>query len=336
LPVSVTLPSDAPPNSWKPLAGAATEALVFTLGRRPETQDRLSSELSEASGRAFPLPFRILLAIHGYGFAGGADPTAGRRLLDGDINALSEDRGLDFDFGEVLSNDPGNVYKFKPRLGADRRSTLFRDGGFAKFRVATLGDVVKQLGDVAKWAPGTPFAGRVFLLDSVPGDGHLLGLPAVKAVLTKSPHDPKLEIETRALPAPAGSAELTFSAMNTAPSPTDLSHYNNWIQIRLEGAVFTNLKLGDFDRFELLSSASEGRPSTFSRAPVCRLFENLFAAGERNEAGPLRITGGHPRAFVSYHLSVPDGRIVEGPEVEVALRAPVATPKPKVPITLLR
>ena len=70
-------------------------------------------------------------------------------------------------------------------------------------------------------------------------------------------------------------------------------------------------------------------PAPFGRATACRLFENFFAPGESNEVGPIRIAGARPRAFVSYQLSLPDGRTIEGPEVEVAVAPPPPAPGAK-------
>jgi hypothetical protein len=65
----------------------------------------------------------------------------------------------------------------------------------------------------------------------------------------------------------------------------------------------------------------------FGRAIACRLYENFFAPEESNEVGPIRIAGSRPRAFVSYQLTLPDGRTINGEEVEVA----VAPPPPQAP-----
>jgi hypothetical protein len=116
-------------------------------------------------------------------------------------------------------------------------------------------------------------------------------------------------------------SELSLIVTNTAPAASDLSHFNNWVQIRVEGGAIANVREGDFDRFALLSSASEGaRPMSFGKATVCRLYENLFAAGESNVAGPIRVTGAHPRLFVTYQLET-GGRPIKEAEIEKGLSA---------------
>jgi len=314
LPVSLTVPSTLAPEALKPLAGAVDELLVLTFGRRPETDDRLMPELSEAAAREMPVPFRLLFVPGGYGIGG-----SGRRIPDGEIDALSENHALDFEFGQILSSEPGSVYDFHGKTGAEgSRSPLARDGGRARFQVLSPVELVRSLGDVASWGK-TPLLGRVFLVDGVPKDGHLLGFPAVRALLTGRTIEPRLEIDLSPGPSGRGWAELSIVATNVAPSQTDLSHFNNWVQLRVEGGVIANVREGDFDRFALLSSEAEGaRPMSFGKAPICRLYENLYAAGESNVAGPVRIAGAHPRLFVSYQLSN-GGAAVKGPEVEKLL-----------------
>lgn len=328
IPVSVTLPSSAPPEAWKPLAGAADEALVFAFGRRPETGDRLVPELPEAAARNFPVPFRLLLVLGGYGRAGNGQAFTGRRIPDGEIDRLSEDKALDFDFGQVLSGEPGNVYRFKPRIGWEgKKSLLSADGGYAQFQVQVLSDAVKLLAAAGRWA-GAPLNGRVFLVDALPSDGHLLGFPALRALLTAKPADPKLEVKAHGGAAGRGFSEFSLNVANTAPAPSELTRFNNWILVRVEGGAIAGVKPGDFDRFELLSAADEtGRPAPFGRAVACRLFENFWAPEEANVAGPIRVTGSKPRVFVSYKISLNDGRTVDGDEVEVPLRFAPAEPK---------
>jgi hypothetical protein len=92
------------------------------------------------------------------------------------------------------------------------------------------------------------------------------------------------------------------------------------------------VKPGDFDRYEQLTSAAEGyKLTSSSRAVVCRLFENIFAPGETNDSGPIRVAGRRPRVFLSWHLTLPDGKVTSGPEIEAHLAAPTAaaTPSPK-------
>jgi hypothetical protein len=61
---------------------------------------------------------------------------------------------------------------------------------------------------------------------------------------------------------------------------------------------------------------------------VCRLFENIFAPGETNNSGPIRVAGAHPRVFLSWHLTLPDGKVKSGPEIEAILAAPAAASPP--------
>ena len=93
----------------------------------------------------------------------------------------------------------------------------------------------------------------------------------------------------------------------------------------------TLVKPGDFDRYEQLTSEADGyRATSSSRAVVARLFENIFVPGERSLSGPIRVTGAHPRVFLSWHLTLPDGKVTTGPEIQAALAAPVSvTPVPK-------
>jgi len=335
--VSVTVRGTEPSESWKPLAGAADELLVFGFGRRPELGDGLVPEIPEETAKAMPMPFRLVVAPGGFGRTGDGTTWNGRRLYDGDIDVLSEDRTLDFSFGQVLSSEVGTLYTFNPRPGmkpADPR--LAADGGAARFQTLQFGEAVRFLGLVSRWnAPN--LEGRVFLVDGVPRDRHLVGFEAVRGLLTGQALDLRLDVVVEATGSGPGWAEFSLRATNLSPTPTDLSRFNNWVQARTEGGVLSTLRLGDFDRFELLSSQAEGHRSvTFGRAVVARLFENLFAPGEVKEAGPIRISGAQPKVFLSWRLTAPDGRIADGPETEVALVAPRPEPKPKKTPPLLR
>jgi hypothetical protein len=326
IPVSVTLPPSARPERWKPLAGAASEALVLAFGRRQELGGQIVSDWPEESAREFPLPFRLLVAFGGYGRTGDGTAFAGRVLPDGKIDELSEDRALDFDFGQVFSSEPGSVCTFKPRAGT-KGSSLGPDGGGARFQYPTMVEGLRFLAGAGRWT--TPkLLGRVFLLGGVPKDGYLVGYPAVRAILTGKPVDPRLVVEVLPGEGGPGHTEFAVRATNAGPTPTDLSHYNNWVQIRAEGGAVSTVKPGDFDRYEQLTSASEGYKLTSSSgAVVCRLFENIFAAGETNQSGAIRVSGPHPRVFLSWHLTLPDGKVTSGPEIEAALAAPTAAPK---------
>ncbi|MEO6324598.1 MAG: hypothetical protein ABIT01_11555 [Thermoanaerobaculia bacterium] len=328
LPISVTLPTDLTPEAMKPLSGAVDEVLLFSLGRRPETGDRLVTEPTREAAQAMTIPFRVLIVPGGYGRA-GADGL-GRRIPDGEIDKLSEDRNLDFDFGEVLSNEAGNVYVFKPRKGSEPSATLLGpDGGSAVFRTMGFGEIVRFVSSASRW--GAPkFLGRVFLVDGLPRDGHVVGYPAIRAVLTGKPVAPHLEISVEPRASGKGSVEFVIKASNTTPVPTDLSHLYNSIDIRTEGGVFTAVKAGDFDRFDLLSSEDEkAQRVPFGRATVCRLFENFYAAEETNLTGPIRIVGKDVKVFVKYQLAVSGGEPIRGNEVQVMVNAPEPTPRPK-------
>jgi len=322
-PVSVTLPASGDPEVWKPLAGAADEALVFAFGRRPELGGLIVSDMPEESARAFPIPFRLLVAFGSYGRTGDGQVFGGRILQDGRIDDLSEDHGLDFEFGQqVLSSEPGTVYTFKPKPGG--RSSLAADGGWARFQIPTMTECLRLLASASRWA-APQYLGRVFLVGGVPKDGYLVGYPAVRALLTGRPLGPRLTLEIAPGESGRGWSEVAVKSTNTGPTPTDLSHFNSWIQLRVEGGTVSSVRPGDFDRYEQLTSEAEGlRPTTSSRAVVCRLFENLFAPGEVDSSGPIRIVGARPRLFASWHLTAPDGKVNNGVEFEVplALAAP--------------
>ncbi|MGA7992644.1 MAG: hypothetical protein WCC53_14490, partial [Thermoanaerobaculia bacterium] len=324
-PVSVTLPSAGDPAAWGPLAGAADEALVFCFGRRPELGGRIVGEMPEEAAKDYPIPFRLLIAFGSYGRAGDGQAYGGRMLLDGRIDELSEDHGLDFEFGQqVFSSDPGTVYTFKPRRGA-RSSVLAADGGWARFQIPTMAEGLRLLAVAGRWA--TPkYRGRVFLVGGIPNDGYLIGYPAVRALLTGKPLEPRLSVEVTPGESGRDWVEVSVKATNTGPSPTDLSHFNSWVQLRADGGTLASVRQGDFDRYEQLTSAAEGfKPTTSSRAVVCRLFENIFAPGEVNVSGPIRIAGTKPRVYASWHLTMPDGKVNNGAEVEI----PVSVAPPK-------
>jgi hypothetical protein len=330
IPVSITVSGADGPSGWTPLAGAVDELLVFSFGKRPEMGDRLVPEVTEEFAKAMPLPFRLLVAPGGFGRTGDGTTWNGRILPDGAINSLSEDRTLDFSFGQVLSNDAGALYTFKVRPGmkpADLR--LAADGGAARFQTMPFGELTRFLGIASRWnAP--KFDGRVFLVDGVPRDRHLVGFDAVRSLLTGKPLGLRLEVAGEAAGTGPGWADLSVRATSAGPTPTDLSRFNNWVQVRAEGGVFSALRLGDFDRFELLSSQAEGyRAVAFGHAVVARLFENLFVPGETKVAGPIRVSGARPKVFLSWHLTGPDGKIADGPEIEVPLEAPKPEPKAK-------
>ncbi|MEO8587542.1 MAG: hypothetical protein ABI584_15355 [Acidobacteriota bacterium] len=332
VPVSVTLPPSKQPDRWKPLSGVASDALILAFGRRPELGGQIVSELPEEIAREFPLPFRLLVAFGGYGRTGDGTAFSGRLLPDGMIDRLSEDRALDFDFGQVFSSEPGTVCSFKPRAGV-KGSTLAADGGHARFQFPTMGEGLRFLSAAGRWSIPN-FRGRTFLVGGVPKDGYLVGYAAVRALLTGKPVEPRLVVEVIPGEAGHGHTEFTIRTTNAGPTPTDLSHYNSWVQVRVEGGTVSSVKPGDFDRYEQLTSAAEGhKPTSSSRAVVCRLFENIFVPGEANNAGPIRVAGAHPRVFLSWHLTLPDGKVTSGPEIEASLTAPAAaaapSPKPK-------
>jgi hypothetical protein len=323
VPVSVTLPPTAKPERWKPLSGIASEVLVLAFGRRPELGGQIVSELPEEIASAFPLPFRLLVVFGGYGRTGDGTTFTGRILPDGMIDQLSEDRALDFDFGQVFSSEPGTVCTFKPRAGT-KGSTLAADGGYARFQFPTMGEGVRFLSAAGRWSAPN-LRGRTFLVGGVPRDGYLLGYAAVRALLTGKPVEPRLVVEALRGEAGRGYMEFTVRTTNTGPTPTDLSHYNSWVQVRVEGGTMSSVKPGDFDRYEQLTSAAEGyKNTTSSRAVVCRLFENIFVPGETNNSGPIRVAGTHPRIFLSWHLTLPDGKVTTGPEAEASVAAPAA------------
>ncbi|HSB35607.1 MAG TPA: hypothetical protein VLH41_01950, partial [Thermoanaerobaculia bacterium] len=232
--VSVTVRGTEPPTSWKPLAGAADELLVFGFGRRPELGDRLIPEIPEETAKAMPMPFRLVVAPGGFGRTGDGTTWNGRRLHDGDIDALSEDRSLDFSFGQVLSSEVGTLYTFKPRPGmkpADPR--LAADGGAARFQTLPFGEAVRFLGHASRWnAPN--LEGRVFLVEGVPRDRHLFGFEAVRGLLTGQALDPRLEVAAEAAGSGPGWVEFSLRATNLSPTATDLSHFNNWVRARAE------------------------------------------------------------------------------------------------------
>lgn len=329
LPVSVTVPAGAGSETWKPLVGIADEALLFGFGRRPEFGDRMMPEPTEAQARSFPLPFRLLMAPGGYGRAGTGE-APGRLIPDGSVDRLSEDRNLDWDFGQFLSTEAGNQYNFRPRAGIPAsRTSLATDGGQAGFRSLSLTDLTRLLSTAGRWA-GSPMRGRVFLVDGLPSDGHAVGFPQLKALLEGQSIDPRLEVSSRVTGSGRGGVEFVLKVGNVGASTSTLSRFENWLRLRVEGGSFAAVSAGDFDRFELLSAPGpEGRPAPFSRATVCKLYENLFASGEMNDAGPFRVSGARLRVFASWRLVLTDGRAVEGQEVELDVAPPVSPRPPK-------
>jgi len=320
LPVSVTVRGTEPPSSWKPLAGAVDEVLLFSFGRRPELGDRLVPEITDETAKEMPVPFRILLAPGGFGRGGDGKTFTGRWIPDGEIDVLSEDRSLDFSFGQVLSEEAGSLYTFRVRPGARlSESRLAADGGAARFQILPFSEAVRLLGLASRW--GAPkLLGRVFLLEGVPRDPHLVGWAATRDLLEGKPLELSLHLESMAGASGAGWTEFSVRVTNLSPTPSDLSRFNNWIQARVEGGVFSSVKIGDLDRFELLSSEVEGyRPVPLGRAVVARLFENLFAPGETKETDAIRVSGARPKVFLSWHLTGPDGKIADGPETEASL-----------------
>ena len=240
-----------------------------------------------------PLPFRLLVAPGGFGRTGDGTTWNGRILSDGAINSLSEDRTLDFSFGQVLSNDAGTLYTFKAPAGDEARPIRGSPPtevprGSRRCRSASWPALS---GSPRGGTPRTSRGGSSSWTGS-PAIRHLVGFDAVRSLLTGKPLELRLDVAGEAEATGPGWAEFSVRATSAGPTPTDLSRYNNWVQVRVEGGVFSALRLGDFDRFELLSSQAEGyRPVTFGRAVVARLFENLFAPGETKQAGPIRVSG---------------------------------------------
>ncbi len=325
--VSVTLRAGAPAETWKPLEGAADEALVLSFGRRPETGDLFVREMTEEEAKSFPIPFRLLVVPGGYGVAGTGSKA--RRLADSEMDKLSEDRNLDFDFAAVLSSDPGSIYNFKPRAGYEKAPNLLSDdGGRARFDILPFADLVRLVSASSRWSAAR-LAGRVFLVDGVPRDGHLAGYPAIRALLTGKPWEPSLLVEP--IEGKARGGEVWLRVSNPGPTSSELSRFGNQITIRLEGGVFTALGAGDFDRYEIFASARDmSQSAPFGRATACRLFENFFGPEEANVVGPIRVAGARPRAFISYQLTLPDGRTLTGAETEVSM-TPAPPPPPPSP-----
>ncbi len=315
LPVSVTVRAGAPATAFKVLEGSVDEVLILSFGRRPETGDELVHEMTEADAKAIPVPFRVLVSPGGYGFAGAsANPAGGRRLSDGEIDQLSEDKNLDFDFGQVLSTEPGTIYNFKPKAGVPPyRTILAPDGGFASFRILVLADLVRFVGATSRWGD-SKLMGRVFIVDGLPRDGHLIDFETLNSLLSGRPIDPVLEIA----PTRIGGRDTAFqlSVTNKSVAPTGLSRLSNYIRLRVEGGVFSASFQGDFDRFETLDANNS--PAPFGRATIVKLYENFFAPMESNEAGPIRVAGTNPKVFISYQLTQTDGRMAEAKEIELS------------------
>ncbi len=327
LPVSVTVRGTEPPSSWKPLAGAVDELLLFSFGRRPELGDPLVSEISDETARDMPVPFRLLLAPGGFGRGGDGTAFTGPWIPDGEMSALSRDPSIDFSFGQVLSEEAGSVYTFRLRPGVrPAGSRLAAFGGAARFQILSFSEAVRLLGLASRW--GAPkLLGRAFLVEGVPRDSHLTGYVAVRDLLEGKPLDLKLEVASTAGSSGAGWTEFSIRATNLSPTPSDLSRFNNWIQARVEGGVFSSVRIGSFDRFELLSSQVQGyRPVPLGQAVVARLFGNLLAPGGVRETGPIRVKGARPKVFLSWHITGPDGRIADGPETEAVLGARALRP----------
>ncbi len=321
LPVSVTLRGTEPSSSWKPLAGVAEDALLFAFGRRPELGDQLVPEISDETARDMPLSFRLLLAPGGFGRGGDGTSWNGPQIPDGEVDTLAQDRTLDFGYGQVLSDEAGTLYTFRLRPGARlSESKLAPFGSAARFQLLTFTEAVRLLTLASRWtAPN--LLGRAFLVEGVPRDGHLVGFPAVRDLLSGKPLDLKLQVEPRSGGAGARWSEFSIRVTNLSSTPSDLSHFNNWVQVRVEGGVFSSVRIGSFDRFELLSSQAEGyRPVTFEKAVVARFFENIFAPGEVKQTEGIRVSGAKPTIYLSWHLTGPDGKIAEGPETEAPLR----------------
>jgi hypothetical protein len=237
--------------------------------------------------------------------------------------SLSEDRSLDFSFGQVLSEEAGNVYTFRVRPGARLAdSRLASSGGAARFQTLSFSEAVRLLGLASRWeAP--KLVGRTFLLEGVPRDPHLTGFAAVRNLLEGKPLELGLQVESKAGSSGAGWTEFSVRVTNLSPTPSDLSRFNNWIQARVEGGVFSSVRIGDFDRFELLSSQAQGsRPALLGQAVVARLFQNLLAPGAVKGTDAIRVSGARPKVFLSWHVTGPDGKIADGPETEAALGMP--------------
>jgi hypothetical protein len=188
-----------------------------------------------------------------------------------------------------------------------------------------MAEGLRLLSAAGRWS-APKYLGRVFLLGGVPNDGYLIGYPAVRALLTGKPVEPKLLVEVTPGESGRGWVEVSVKSTNTGPTPTDLSHFNSWVQLRVEGGTVAAVRQGEFDRYEQLTSAAHGmKPTTSSNAVVCRLFENMFAPGEVNTSGPIRIAGTQPRVYASWKVTLPDGKVNNGPEVEI----PVSVAPPK-------
>ena len=207
-------------SSWRSAGGRSSAA-------------RSSASFPRRSRASFRFRSALLVAFGGYGRTGDGTTFTGRMLPDGRIDQLSEDRALDFDFGQVFSSEPGRSARSSraperrarrsPRTEATRASSSPRWAkGCASWRPSAAG-------------PLPNLRGRTFLVGGVPKDGYLVGYAAVRALLTGKPVEPRLVVEALPDEAGRGYTEFTIRTTNAGPTPTDLSHYNSWVEIRVEG-----------------------------------------------------------------------------------------------------
>jgi len=290
---------------WKACSGRLDFVVAGIFGRVPGPApegDRLGAELSVASKWGVPIAARI--SPVGWGVA-QRESEAPAEVSDENLNALSEDRRFDFEFGGLLTDSAENVYVFTARgpvrNGPGGISLRARDT--ITFREPRPADLL------AAFSASRDATARIVRAAGFSEEEGLIGVPIIEDLLLGRRIEPKLRFELY-----RNGGEVTFVAVNAAPEFSELSRLNNWVDVRFQGASLRDVQPGDFDRFELYDGA--GRRVLPPLARRVRFIENFVAPGESMTGGPMRFSG-TPRVSVSYHLALPDGTVIDSRDVAI-------------------
>jgi hypothetical protein len=293
-------------KGWNDVVRRVDFLVPVIFGRVRDTDPegfRVSASLKEFSSPDTPVCAGF--SPQGWGVVKSASSQGPQTVPDILINDLSEDRRFEFSFGSILTDEDENVYIFTARQSVSNAGwgAPMEPNDSVTFRERRISDLTAALA-------GARFASaKVVQLDSLDDQDHLIGFSVLEDMLLGRPLDPRLVISRSGTPGNA-----TVMALNAKAEFSELSRIGNWIDVRVENAQISDVRPGDFDRFEYLDE--EGKRAVAARARTIRFYENFVAPGESMTAGPIHYTG-QAKFFGSFHITLPDGRTTQTPEAEM-------------------
>lgn len=120
--------------------------------------------------------------------------------------------------------------------------------------------------------------------------------PGVLAgVLAPEPPPARIEVQ-REIGSRRGRAVIRLTVTNSGSESTEIAHVeNNYVEMHTRRGRFVQVDRGDFQRYDLIDSAS-GRRSL--RADTVRFFAPFLAAGETVQSGEVILAGGNDEDLV--------------------------------------